>query len=107
MTDPQEQALRPTLDDLKRQRDGHLWAMPSVHRRIWRPSEWLVERGGAGESVRMSWNGPAVREWERLFGDRPWIMPEELPREQARRIAALRREMDEREENDLVGWESR
>ena len=64
MTDPREQALRPTVDDLKRQRDGHLWAMPSVHRRIWRPSEWLVERGGSGSPGAGGPRSGSVGAWQ-------------------------------------------
>lgn len=72
---------RPTVDDLKRQRDGHLWATPSVHKRIWKPHRWLIERDENGEPARMWWNGHNVAEWEKHFGDRQWVMPDEIPSE--------------------------
>lgn len=52
---------RPTLDELKLARDGHLWALKPLAliraERLARvgPPLWLVERDGEGVAVRMWW----------------------------------------------------
>jgi hypothetical protein len=61
---------RLSTDDLKRQRDGHLFY---GSRDVWRvdrrpagkPPRWLIERDADGLPCRMLWNGAAVQAFER------------------------------------------